>query len=269
MCVDIDTFTKKLRELNKRKFIESHRLGDTGIGKTLEDELDIVENNISGPDFSVYELKSGRRQSNTMVTLFTKTPSPKSAIKELVDSFGYRHRKGSSKSKQTTLVHVDKENEFIPLEDKELHVTVDALRPNSVGLQLKFVGERLYFKNDKGVIAYYDRDELEKAFEKKYKSMIYVIADCKKEGKKESFWFNEAYRLDRFGFSTFAQLIKEGLLKVDLRVGHYPDGRAHDHGTGFRILPIHFPKCFEVIECILSPEETYQKTIIPLPNERD
>jgi hypothetical protein len=256
--VDIDTFTKKLKELSDLGFIESHRTGDTGIGKTLEDRLGIKENNISGPDFSVYELKSTRRQSTTMVTLFTKTPSPKGAIKELVDNFGYRHRKGPSKTKQTTLVAVEDKTEYIQSEEKELHVTVDAIKPNSVGLQLYFVGERLYFKNAKGIVAYYDRGALEKAFEKKYHSMIYVIADCRKEGKQEMFWYNEAYRLDGFGFATFAQLIKEGLLKADIRVGHYPDGRVHDHGTAFRILPIHLPKCFEVIDCILEPPKTSQ-----------
>ncbi len=261
--MNINEFIEKLIEIRDFGFIPSHRLGDTGIGKTLEDMLGIDENNIAGPDFSVYELKSGRRQSSSMITLFTMTPNPKGSIKELVDYFGYRHRKRTSKTEQMTLLHADEERDIVPPEDKELHVTVDALRPNSVGLQLKFVGDRLHFKNDKGVIAYYDRDELEKTFEKKYKSMVYVIADCKKEGKREFFWFNEAYRLDRFGFSTFAQLIKEGLLKIDLRVGHYPNGRVHDHGTGFRILPIHFPKCFEVIECILSDDETHQETIIP------
>lgn len=256
--MNVDEFITKLEQIRDCGYIKSHRVGDTGIGKTLEDLLEIEENNISGPDFSVYELKSTRRQSTTMVTLFTKTPSPKGAIKELVDNFGYRHRKGSSNTKQATLVAVEDESDNIPLEEKELHVTVDAIKPNSVGLQLYFVGERLYFKNAKGIVAYYDRDTLEKAFEKKYHSMIYVIADCRKEGKQEMFWYNEAYRLDRFGFATFTQLIKDGLLKADIRVGHYPDGRVHDHGTAFRILPIHFPKCFEVIDCILEPPRTSQ-----------
>ncbi len=256
--MNINEFILKMNEISNRGYIKSHRAGDTGIGKTLEDLLGIRENNISGPDFSKYELKSTRRQSSTMLTLFTKTPSPQGSIKELVDNFGYRQRKKLSKTKQPTLIKVNEESSKISLEDKELHVTVDALKPNSVGLQLFFVGERLYFKNDKGIEAYYDRNSLEKTFEKKYHSMIYMIADCKKEGKQEYFWYNEAYRLDRFGFKTFMQLIKDGLLKVDLRVGHYEDGRVHDHGTGFRILPIHFPKCFEVIECILEHPENSQ-----------
>jgi len=249
--VDLDEFTKRIVEIRDMGFIESHRRGDTGIGKTLEDLLGITENNISGPDFGVYELKSSRRQSKTMTTLFTKTPSPRGAIKNLVDTFGYKQRKGSSKMKQTTLDENNLESSNIPLEDKELHVTVDALKLNSVGLQLALEGDRLFFKNNKGIEAYYDRKTLQNAFERKYHKLIYVIADRKKERGKEYFHFDEAYKLEGFGFETFSQLIREGILKVDLRVGHYPNGRVHDHGTGFRIMPEYFPKCFDKIERIL------------------
>ena len=55
-------------------WIKTHRSGPTGIGKTLEDLLGIVENNIDGPDFGDYELKSCRLNSNSMLTIFTKTP---------------------------------------------------------------------------------------------------------------------------------------------------------------------------------------------------
>ena len=30
-------------------------------------------------------------------------------------------------------------------------------------------------------------------------------------------------------------LLQEGKIKVDIRIGQYPDGKTHDHGTGFRI----------------------------------
>ena len=251
MFVDLDEFTKKIVKIRDMGFIESHRKGDTGIGKTLEDLLGITENNISGPDFGIYELKSSRRQSKTMITLFTKTPSPRGSIRELVDNFGYKQRKGSSNMKQTRLNGNDMESTNISLEDKELHVTVDAVKANSVGLQLAMEDDRLIFKNNKGIEAYYDKKTLQKAFERKYNKLIYVIADRKRERRKEYFHFNEAYKLEGFGFETFSKLIRDGLLKVDLRVGHYPDGKVHDHGTGFRIMPEHFPKCFDKIERIL------------------
>jgi len=31
---------------------------------------------------------------------------------------------------------------------------------------------------------------------------------------------------------------------VDIRIGQYPDGRPHDHGTGFRVLPDKLDLCF-------------------------
>ena len=31
---------------------------------------------------------------------------------------------------------------------------------------------------------------------------------------------------------------------VDIRIGQYPDGRPHDHGTGFRVFPDKLELCF-------------------------
>ena len=47
-----------------------------GIGKTLEDLLGIKENNFPGPDGITTELKSARKNSKSMLTLFTKSPDP-------------------------------------------------------------------------------------------------------------------------------------------------------------------------------------------------
>jgi hypothetical protein len=86
-------FLNRIREIKQLGYVKSHRKGDTGIGKTLEDLLGITENNIACPDFSIYELKSGRKDSTSMLTLFTKTPMPKGAIKKLLEVFGYEQRK--------------------------------------------------------------------------------------------------------------------------------------------------------------------------------
>jgi hypothetical protein len=249
--MDYAAFVKRMTEIEKMGYVESHRRGDTGIGKTLEDLLGISENNIAGPDFEVYELKSGRKNSSSMLTLFTKAPLPSGANKKLLEVFGYRQRKMSEDFKQLSLMGKEIKEHTVPVEDKELHVTVDSIKPNSVGLMLKIKEDRLYISNEKGVEAFYDNEILREAFEKKYHRLIYVLADNKKERGKEFFWFNEAFLLDGFGFKRFSKLVKEGLLKVDLRIGHYPDGRLHDHGTGFRILPKYLPQCFETIKRII------------------
>jgi len=253
--MNYDEFLKRIKEIKEMGYVKSHRKGDTGIGKTLEDLLGIVENNIAGPDFSIFELKSGRKDSSSMLTLFTKTPMPKGAINALLDVFGYKQRKMTQKSNQEKLAKYMQgqkaEIEEVGIEEKELHVMVDALKENSVGLMLEIRDDRIYVANDKNVEAFYERDILEEAFEKKYAKLIYVLASRKKEDSEEYLWFDEAYLLEGFSFKRFSELVEKGIIKLDLRVGHYPDGRTHDHGTGFRVLPKYLPQCFEKMEKIL------------------
>jgi hypothetical protein len=141
--------------------------------------------------------------------------------------------------------------EEAPIGEKELHITVDASRKNSLGLVLKIINDRIHVVDGKNVEAYYEESVLKEAFEKKYTRLIYVLAASKKENGEEYLWFDEAYRLAGFSFGRFSELVKKGIIKLDLRVGHYADGRLHDHGTGFRVLPKYLPECFESIEKIL------------------
>ena len=215
-------FLSEIRKIKEMGYVRSHRAGPTGIGKTLEDLLGITENNIAGPDFGIYELKTGRKESVSMLTLFTKAPEPKGANKKLLETFGYIQRKVPRHRKQLTLSGEEIDESRIPIEEKELHTTVDPIKPNSVGLKLEIKDDKLRIRNDRGVEAYWNNDTLRKAFEKKYHKLIYVLADHKMEKGKEHFWYNEAYLLNGFNFERFSELVGEGKLKVDIRIGHYP-----------------------------------------------
>lgn len=59
-------FVEKLKEIKDRGFIKTHRAGNTGIGKTLEDLLGIEENNIPTPNCITAELKSARKNFGSM-----------------------------------------------------------------------------------------------------------------------------------------------------------------------------------------------------------
>ena len=108
-------YTKLVEDLKKIKgksYIKTHRSGNTGVGKTLEDELNIKENNVPGPNGFKLELKSARKNSKSMLTLFTKSPLPKKANSILLEQFGYPSAKGNDR--------------------KELHTTVNALAFNTL-----------------------------------------------------------------------------------------------------------------------------------------
>jgi hypothetical protein len=255
MAMNYNQFLERIRQIKEMGYVKSNRSGDTGIGKTIEDLLGITENNIAGPDFDIYELKSGRKDSSSMLTLFTKAPMPKGANKSLLEVFGYEQRKKQNRNQlhvtdymNTAVVHEHQ----LSTREKELHVTVDSKSINSIGLTLKVKENRIYIANDKNVLAYYQENALREAFEKKYgKKAIYVLADSKKVDGTELFWFNEAYLLEGFSFEKFSSLVRDGIIKLDLRIGHYPDGRPHDHGTGFRVMPKYRNDCFEKILRIL------------------
>ena len=248
--MDYQEFLERINKIEALRYVQTHREGPTGIGKTLEDLLEIKENNIAGPDFSNCELKATRKNSSSMITLFTKKFQPDSG-KKLIHEYGYKQRKTVTNYKQQTLTGEEPGTASIPIGDKELHVTVDSLKPNSLGLKLSVGKDRVYIENSKNIEAYYDFTVLEQALKKKYNNLIHVMADHKTMQNKEYFWYNEAYFYQDFKFETFLQLIREGKMKVDIRIGHYPNGNPHDHGTGLRIMPQYLSQCFDSVKRIL------------------
>lgn len=79
---------KKLKAIKEMGYIKTHRAGNTGVGKTLEDLLGIIENNIPSSDGAMIELKSARKNASGMLTLLTKSPLPPKANSVLLEKFG-------------------------------------------------------------------------------------------------------------------------------------------------------------------------------------
>ena len=80
---------KQLLDIKSMGFIKTHRVHDTGIGKTLEDLLGVSENNIKLPDIGDTELKAKRIDSGSMLTLATKSPLPVGVNRVLFDTYKY------------------------------------------------------------------------------------------------------------------------------------------------------------------------------------
>lgn len=229
MIYTLEDFKNEMDKISEKGWIKTHRSGSTGIGKTLEDLLGIQENNASEPDFGVYELKASRSNDNSMLTLFTKSPQPIGSNTKLLEKYGY-----------------DGENN-----KKILHSTLSAKNSTNIsntGKSLSIVcsKDKIIIKGNDGTSeAFWDKEELEKVFNKKYKNtLIYVKADSIDTGNNEQFLYKEAYELSGFNYNGLIDLLQKGIVKIDIRIGQYPDGRTHDHGTGFRIYPQDFNKLF-------------------------
>ncbi len=216
------------------QWVSSNRVHDTGIGKTLEDLLGIKENNFPGPNGEKVELKSIRKNSSSMISLFTKTPSPSQSIKELLKDYGYPSRNEPDKN----VLHVDLYgNRFTEIKGvPSLKIDVTPERVDIMNIQGKEYGGWSY-------------EVLRSSFEAKMYRVLLVKADSRGNRENEEFNYNEAWVLMGFSFERFIRLIEQGIVKVELRLGLYPEGhrqagQPHDHGTGFRVLERNLEDCF-------------------------
>lgn len=225
----LDQLKKKLHDIKSLGFVKTHRQGDTGIGKTLEDLLGIKENNIPLPDIDeVAELKAYRKSAVSMLTLFTLEPQPKGGDRDrtLLDNFGYSKRENGR--------------------SKELHSTLSCKRYNNQGLKLKVEKDKVrVVGKGKRLNIYWDMKDLEKKFEAKLPALVYALADSKEIKDVEHFHFNEAYYLEGFDFEHFKNMIKKDAIVVDFRMYYRPNGSVRNHGTGFRVKIKQLYNCFE------------------------
>ena len=93
--MNLQELTEKILEIKNKGFIKTHRLNDTGIGKTLEDLLGIQENNLRLPDVGEIELKAKRIYSQSMLTIATKAPKPRGVNRILFEKYAGRFREKS------------------------------------------------------------------------------------------------------------------------------------------------------------------------------
>lgn len=220
----------QLPEIKRMGYVKTHRAGNTGIGKTLEDLLNVKENNFAGPNGHNTELKSGRKGSSSMLTLFTKSPLPPRINRQLVEKFG----KLTDKKK------------------KILHTTINAVSKNTLYGRPAFIvsihdAQIKLNHDDYGDLPtpYWNSIDLEKAFNRKYpQNLLYVKADYQNSGQNEEFHYNEAWLMSGFSFVRFIELLRSGKILMDIRLGQYPNGMLHDHGTAFRVKPDDLDLCF-------------------------
>ena len=229
-----ELIVERFLQVRNLGFVKSRRKNNTGIGKTFEDYVGVVENNIDEPDLFGYEIKSHREETASYITLFTKSPNfPSRANYYLKDRFG------------------------VPYDDnpalKKLHTSMFASRFNTFGSGLSF---RLVNDRMRGIVKIgvydvvskeliddsvgYTYDCLEKVLKKKLKDLFYVTAERKFIDEDEYFFFSKAEIYSNPSIDKFLELLDRGLIMFDIRIGSYKSGRnvgkAHDHGSGFRIL---------------------------------
>ncbi|MBU1136145.1 MAG: MvaI/BcnI restriction endonuclease family protein [Nanoarchaeota archaeon] len=227
----LQKFKEDFEEIRKKGFVESHRIHNTGIGKTFEDLVNVKENNKQEVDYlEKLELKSSRELSGSMVTLFTKSPSyPPKANTQLRLKFG--KDENGLKILHTT-ISGNKFNTFLGRYGFKLEIDEKEKR---IYILVKDLKSETSLNFD----CYYAFEDIKKIVEGKCRNIAFITAKHKEENGQEFFHFEKAILLTGLTFNKFLEGIKNGDILYDIRIGVYKRGKnmgkTHDHGSGFRI----------------------------------
>ena len=227
-------------------YVPSHRKHHTGIGKTFEDYVGVVENNQDEPDLAGFEIKTHRKESNSYVTLFTKAPSfPKGANAYLNEKYGEPYTEPKEKVGLNKLHTSVFANTYHTFADKLSFRLINDREERTIRIGIYDLEYQLI--DD---IAGYNYDVLEKTLKKKLHNLFYVSAERRHKGDIEEFYFNKAEIYTEPSFAKFLDLLDEGRIMFDIRIGSFPNGKSHDHGSGFRILQPHIKELYHTKETV-------------------
>jgi hypothetical protein len=233
--ITLEQIQQKLSYIKSLGYIKSHRSGPTGVGKTLEDLLEITENNIKLPDFGEIELKAQRVGDPSMLTLFTFNHKawviPQLEAIEKYGSFDAKGRKGT-------------------------YYTMSG-KPNSAGLFSYTESETVEVRHIDGTtIVKWDLEKLVEQFENKVKNVLVVMAKVEIRDGVEYFYYDRARLLTGGTDKTILKSqFENGDIVIDLRLHKKEiDGKnpvSRNHGTGFRVQRNRLDQVYERIEEII------------------
>ena len=254
-----ETLIDALREIASRGWILNTRKGNHGsIGNTLEDLLEIPENNLPLPNANEWELKTQRKGTSSLTTLFHVEPSPR-AMKLvpslLLPKYGWKH-------KEAGLRYPDNEMSFRQTisgqrSDRGFCTEIDYNnRKVIISFNSSFVADihSEWLKSVKDRIGldelqpqpYWGFDDLASKARTKLLNCFYAKAEIKREGNNEYYKYSEIYQCQNFSFGNFLHLLMQGDIFVDF------DARTgHNHGTKFRLRQNNLDNLYENVTRII------------------
>jgi len=232
---NITKFTEAFKKVKALGKIKTNRSGNTGIGKTLEDIMNVEENNIEAPDLYGFEIKSQRTLSDSYVTLFAKSPNPKGINNNLRLNYGsndevfanikvlhtsiFLDQWNTHKSGFGFTLSIDRKNEKLILKVKNLETDV-------------IVEENVYW----------DFSSLEDKLKMKMQNLAFIKAKSEIIDSEEFFTFSSCTLFSGgLTLERFFEALQKKHIMFDIRIGAYKNpksksyGKSHDHGSAFRI----------------------------------
>jgi hypothetical protein len=219
---------EKMKEVAKLGYVQTKRMGDTGVGFTLETLLGIEANSSKSPDYKGIEIKSKRQRGGAgrRTTIFSQVPnwnlSRLKGSKELLDERG----RYSEKKQRNQLFHelsVIKANSF------DLRLQID---PSNDHLKQVWTAQEPYMMD-----VLWEFPLLKQRLSEKHQETFWVTAetDGKNGTETESFWYRNIKHTGGLDSTVFPILLELGVITLDYTIKETPSGGAKDQGYLFKM----------------------------------
>jgi len=244
----------KLIEVRNMAWVPNARPGNAGgVGNTLEDLLDIKENNLPIPNAAEWELKCQRMDTASLITLFHIEPSPRAlrfVPQRFLPLYGWPHqiipRELSFRQTITGLSRSDRGFKVVINRDaRKVLISFNAgLVDDRHADWLQTVENRVGL-GELNPQPYWGFDDLWHKAGTKLLNCFYIRAEVKRIKGREHYWYKEIMVLERFSFDKFLLALERGFLLVDF------DARSgHNHGTKFRLRQGNLPFLYETVRTV-------------------
>ena len=194
-----DELLERMKVISAKGFIAAPCIGDTAVGRLLEDELGIKMNSDKVPDYKGIELKSARAGRENRKNLFAQVPNWKisrlKSTKEILDNYGYE-RDGV----------------------RRLYCTVNAINFNPQSLKLKIDEPQellTEYSSRNGDVVSWEINTLQNRLLGKHKETFWVEAESKIEDGVEYLRFTKVEHTKNPLASQMSILIEQGKISVD------------------------------------------------------
>ena len=216
----------KFDVVKEREWIDSQRLGDTGIGYTFESLLGIEENNDQRADFKGIEIKckginEGKATSSSKINLFQAGPTwlAKMPNKERIRFLGKPGEDG--------------------LYACYSQVTVT---PNNLGLLLDILStnNKIDIRKHADAFGYWSFGRLAKRLAEKHSRAAFVKATVRNTKSKTQYSYEELVYCDKPSIERFTNLVANRNIVFEFTMSEEPDGKIRNHGYPWRLTRAEF-----------------------------
>jgi hypothetical protein len=217
---DLADLLGRFDEIRQMGWIETQRIGDTGLGYTFESLLGIKENNDQTADYRGIEIKCKLEREKGVgrgkLNLFQAGPiwTQKMRNHERIRLLGQLNPDGlyACHSQVTTL-------------------------PNNLELALQVVkdSQKIDLSKSARVVGYWPFEKLGARLAEKHSRAVVVKAKYQDTGTKREYLYNELVYCERPSIERFVDLVAHRRLVFEFTMSEKPGGRIRNHGYPWRL----------------------------------